>query len=156
MDVAFEDKELSIEIDGKIEIEKLGKTARNLVGLKYLKANLKNKYSVDPKQVYLEERRKAILASTEYVRKTANGLNLHSENYRNRGQKKASCPVCDQREDWLHVVKCCSITKNKNKLIHDIEDIHSIDTEREDVKELQRTLRTFLLTEDYDGTERMD
>lgn len=145
MDVALENKDLSIEIEGKIEIGKLGTSARNIVGQKYLKENLMKKYKIEPEEVYLNERSKAIVSSTEYVVKTVNGLNLHSDNERNRGDITAECPVCGQREDWT--------TQAKSKLIHDIEVIPKEDIERNDMNEINRKIHQFLFTKEYDIQE---
>ena len=93
MDCAYDDMDLSIRIEGKIKCNKLGATTRKVIGSKYLEEMLKKKYSISSSQIYLKERRKAITNTTVYVGKTENGLNLHSNNERNRGNIKAVCPI---------------------------------------------------------------
>ena len=111
MDCAIEAKELSISIGGNIECFKLGSTVIKLIGNKYVDELLMKKYQLTSDEVYLQSRRKAIKCSGDYLKKTANGLNLVSEKECFRGNHDAVCPVCQQSENWLHVAKCCSSTE---------------------------------------------
>ena len=84
-----------------------------MIGGKYVSKLLKVKYDTNIEEVYLREKRKAIMSTEVYIGKMVNGINLHSENERNRGNLKAKCPICDQREDWLHIISCCGTNINK-------------------------------------------
>ena len=95
MDCADEDVNLSIQIENQIKCGKVGSVTRNLIGMKYVTEYLKEKYNTDITDVYLQEHWKAITNSKAYVVKTANGINLHSDNGQNRGCLIAACPVCN-------------------------------------------------------------
>lgn len=99
MDSIYDNIDLSVSFEDAIECGKLGSTARKLIGLKYVNEYLQKKYNVGRSDIYLEERRKAILRSDKYVVKTVNGLNVHGEREKHRGNSSARYPVCQQQEN---------------------------------------------------------
>ena len=153
MDCADEDVDLSIQIDNAIKYSKLGSITRELIGLKYAKEYLREKYKIDLEDVYFLERRKAIKSSKEYFVKTANGINLHSKNEQNRGNLDAACPVCNKEENWLHVISCCSTRSDKENFINELNEIEFEEYESNVAKRTKDTIGNFLNGGEYDDME---
>ena len=80
-------------IEGRIKHNKFSSNTWVIIGVKYLSNMLNNKYKIKMDDVYLKKR-KAITTSTIHIDKIGNGLNLHREHKRNRGNHKAVCPIC--------------------------------------------------------------
>ena len=96
MNIAFEDKHLSIQVGNNMKCNKLRSIVQSLIGNKYLNQYLLEKYQITKEKVYLKEISKAIMRTLVYIGKTANSINLHSNNEQNRGNENVVCPVCNQ------------------------------------------------------------
>ena len=55
---------------------------------------LESKYNLTEGELYIRERRKAILSTDIYVGKTTNGINLVEERECHRGNDQAVYPIC--------------------------------------------------------------
>ena len=120
----------------------------------YVDSYLKRKYDIKTENIFLEERRKAIRASNLFLVKTLNGLNCHSGIDKYRGKAESECPLCQQTEDWLHVLKCCSTTPDKKRLIESIESIPTEeDFEIRLTEKILQQIREFFYSEHYNEHE---
>lgn len=129
---SFNVGDLSLQIDDRIETDKIGTSMRKLIGRKYVKNLLQTKYKSERHLVYLNERRTAIKKSSMYLAKTANGLNCYGDMAKMRGKMTARCPICSQQENWLHVIKCGSTSEQRNQFVHDIKDVKFEEKDRND------------------------
>ena len=71
-----------------------------------------------------------------------------------RGKPESACPLCQQTEDWLHVLKCCSTTPDKKRLIESIESIPTEeDFEIRLTEKILQQIRDFFYSEHYNAHE---
>lgn len=150
VDGTYKDANLCIKVDGQIQGKKIGSTVRKLIGNKYLRTMLQDKYNITPQDTYLEERRRVIQNSKSFYTKTANGLNVHGEMSRYRKEKDTKCAVCTEEEDYLHVIKCASNQQDRDELLEKIKGIKHEEIEEEDQEKVVEILDDFIHKEAYE------
>ena len=58
--------------------------------------------------MYLRERRKVVKRIKKYYTKTSNCLNAHGEVIKQRGESNYKYSICNQEEDYIHIVHCAT------------------------------------------------